>query len=78
MKTLIYIVMILVLFTSCQKEGKTQTQQQIVPEEKITKISKIDSDSTNNFGEHKGIHQIEWEEHRRERGLDTLRTDTNP
>lgn len=76
---LLYFITILALLTSCKEEKiKLQVQQQKVSEEKITKISKTDSDSTNNFGEHKGIHQTEWEEHRRERGLDTLRTDANP
>lgn len=70
-----YFIMILALFTSCQKEEvKTQIQQQKVPEEQIDKVLKTDSVSINDFGEHKSIHQIEWEEHRKEFGVDTLNT----
>lgn len=76
MRKLIYFITILALFTSCkEKEVKTQIQQQKVPEEQIDGVLKTDSVTINDFGEHKSIHQIEWEEHRKE--LDTLIINTN-
>ena len=61
------------MFISCKEvKEKTQAQQKIVPEEKINKISKTDSVTLNDFGEHKGIHQQEWEEHQKEIDVDTL------
>ena len=77
MRKLIYFITILALFTSCKKEEvKTQIQQQKVPEEQIEEITKTDSVTTNDFGEHKSIHQTEWEEHRKE--ADTLTIHVNP
>lgn len=78
-KIVIYLIMILALFISCKEvKEETQVPQKIVPKENINKISNTDSVTANDFGEHKSIHQTEWEEHRRERGLDTLRIDVNP
>ncbi len=79
MRKIIYFLTILTLFISCkEKKVKTQIQQQKVPEEQIDQVSKTDSVTINDFGEHKSIHQIEWEEHRKEVGVDTLKTDVNP
>ena len=76
MRKIIYFIMTLALIASCkEKEVKTQVQQQKVPEEQIDQVSKTDSVSINDFGEHKSIHQIEWDEHRKE--LDTLIINTN-
>ncbi len=76
-KKIIYFLTILALFTSCkEKEVKTQVRQQKVPEEQIDKVLKTDSISINDFGEHKSIHQTEWEEHRKE--ADTLTINVNP
>ena len=68
-KIIIYILMIFALFTSCKKvETKSE------PKEQIIDISKTDSITVNDFGEHKSIHQQEWEEHRQELGVDTVKT----
>ena len=66
--------MILVLFTSCKKVEETKIQQQKVQDETINKISKKDSTTASDFGEHKSIHQQEWEEHQ-EDVMDTVKTD---
>lgn len=77
-KTIIYFIMILALFTSCKEEEvKTQGQKQKVPEEQTSKILNIDSVTTNDFGEHKSIHQIEWEEHQNNVGADTQKSPIN-
>lgn len=72
MEKIIYYIMMFVLLVSCQ--GNATKEQQKVPEEQIDKVLKTDSVSINDFGEHKSIHQIEWEEHRKEVGVDTVET----
>ena len=66
MKRIFYILMILALFTSCKKVEKVQIQQQKVTEETISKILKTDSVTVSDFGEHRSIHQQEWEEHQKD------------
>ncbi len=70
MGKIFYILLMLVLLTSCKKEEKTQIQQQNIP------ISKIDSVTTTDFGECKSIHQQEWEEHQEDL-VDTLKIQNN-
>ena len=59
--------MILALFTSC-KNVETKSQ----PKEQNINVSKTDSIIVNDFGEHKSIHQQEWEEHQEDL-VDTLK-----
>jgi len=67
MKRIFYLLIILTLFTSCKKvETKSQ------PIEQNINVSKTDSITVNNIGEHKSIHQQEWEEHQKEIEVDTL------
>jgi len=71
MKRIIFVLMILVLFTSCKKvETKSQPKDQNID------VSKIDSIIVNDFGEHKSIHQQEWEEYREDL-VDTLKNSNN-
>ena len=58
MKRLFYILMILVLFVSCQKK-KVETVKPLNSNTIIMDSTKVDS-----IGERKSIHQKEWEEHR--------------
>jgi len=74
MGKIIYYIMIFVLLVSCQKNATKE--QQKVTEKQIEEITKTDSITIGDFGEHKSIHQIEWEEHREE--LDTLTINVNP
>ena len=71
MKKMIYVMTILALFTSCKKEVKTQIQQQNID------MSKTDSVTTKDFGEHESIHQQEWEEHQIGIEIDTISTFSN-
>ena len=65
MKKTFFFILILVLYISCRKEKvKTETPKN----EQVQQ----DSISFNDFGEHKGIHQQEWEEHQKEIDVDTL------
>jgi len=68
MGKIFYILLILVLLTSCKKEEKTQIQQPNIT------ISKTDSITTTDIGERKSIHQQEWEDHQIGIEIDTIST----
>ncbi|MCK4903823.1 MAG: hypothetical protein KAS35_03955 [Candidatus Marinimicrobia bacterium] len=66
MKKFIYSIVILILIISCKKEKENIETQ-------INKHTAKDSVTLNDFGEHKSIHQQEWEEHQEELETDTLK-----
>ncbi len=66
MKKFIYLIVFLILIVSC-KEKKENIETQ------INKHTAQDSVTLNDFGEHKSIHQQEWEEHQKELEADTLK-----
>lgn len=70
MKYIFYLLTVLILIISCAKK---ETQAGVHTNKQIEQ----DSISVNDFGEHKGIHQQEWEEHQKESRLDTLETSSN-
>jgi hypothetical protein len=72
MRITAYIILILALFTSC-KNVETKSQ----PKEQNSNVSKRDSITENDFGEHESIHQQEWEEHQIGIEIDTISTFSN-
>lgn len=67
MQNFFYILVLLFLIISCNKEKeKTKTQ--------INKKVVQDSITVSDFGEHKSIHQEEWEKYREKLGVDTVKT----
>gem|GEM_PF-2716073 len=68
MKNIGFILIIILFFFACRK-GKvksTQIHQETPAEQNI-----IDTTDGGNFGEHKSIHQQEWEKHKNKADADS-------
>ena len=59
-----------------EKTNQQQIKKDTIKTEQKIEINKVDSLEQNreNFREHKSIHQIEWEEHNKDRKKDTIET----
>ena len=69
MKRIFYIIALILIISCGQEKVKTETPKS----EQVAQ----DSISYDNFGKRKSIHQQEWEEHRKELGVDTLEIQIN-